>query len=226
MARTKYSAKYDTKSTKSIEKDKSKSKKSVRKVEVVSPFLYPDDAEKSKKYIKNLVNYGDDVPDPNIDVLRRDIGDTSQFRVSMELASGSVYEDQVEDQDLGGRAKETCNHCGHGPNVIANRVTSIEDELVAIHKLLETKSRRHSKCVSSSLMVLVDDASCKTLPLIDPARVHNDDGPSSPLHVQVDDASCKILPTDVLAQIHDEDDIEEFVDVAQNGYESANEEVV
>ncbi|KAJ8532940.1 hypothetical protein K7X08_015829 [Anisodus acutangulus] len=85
---------------------------------------------------------------------------------------------------------------------------------------------------SSSLPDQVDDVSCKTLP-------------SSPLPVQVDDVSCNSLPgevvdsavdsedrspdgriIDVLAQIHGEDDIEKFGDTAQNGYETANEEVV
>ncbi|KAJ8539620.1 hypothetical protein K7X08_013872 [Anisodus acutangulus] len=234
----------------------------------------------------------------------------------MELAYDSEHElGHDEDQDFGGMAKENCNHCDRGPSVIANRLTSIKDTLVFIRKLMEKKSRRSSKCVSSSvrsnrkrirkvlqfvnakkikgklvsrklydilsIYVLftsvnfdpmnaldgsplshpdhvddvhdgpshdqVDDASCKTLPLPDPAHdgpsnpltdhVHNDDGPSSPLPDQVDDVSCKTLPgevvdsavdsedrspdeiiNDVLAQIHGKDDIEEFGDAAQNGY--------
>ncbi|KAJ8555558.1 hypothetical protein K7X08_013054 [Anisodus acutangulus] len=84
---------------------------------------------------------------------------------------------------------------------------------------------------SSPLPNQVEDASCKTLS-------------SSLLSVQVDDARFKTLfgevvdsavdsedrshderITDVLVQIHDEDEIEEFGDAAQNGYETANEEV-
>ncbi|KAJ8562418.1 hypothetical protein K7X08_011709 [Anisodus acutangulus] len=114
-------------------------------------FLYLDDAEKSKKYIKKFGDYDEEVPNPNIDALKRGIGDTRLFRVKMNLASGSGHEDQVEDQDLGGRDKETCGHCGRWPSEIANRLTSIEDELDAIHKFLETKPRRHSKCVSFSV---------------------------------------------------------------------------
>ncbi|KAJ8528553.1 hypothetical protein K7X08_022245 [Anisodus acutangulus] len=101
----------------------------------------------------------------------------------------------------------------------------------------------------------VDDASCKAFPLPDPTHdgpsspltdhVHSDDGPSSPLPDQVDDASCKTFLgevtdstvasedrspnggiTNVLAQIRGEDDIEEFGDAAQNGYDTANEEVI
>ncbi|KAJ8540097.1 hypothetical protein K7X08_026486 [Anisodus acutangulus] len=119
--------------------------------DVVRPFLYPNDAEKSKKYIKNLVNYDNDVPDLNIVVLKKKIGDTHQFRVKTKLAFGSGHEDQVKDQDLEGRAKETCGHCGCGPSVISNLLTSIKDELVDIRKSLETKPRRRSKCVSSSV---------------------------------------------------------------------------
>ncbi|KAJ8573869.1 hypothetical protein K7X08_010380 [Anisodus acutangulus] len=79
---------------------------------VVRPFLYPDDAEKSKDYIKNLVDYENEVPNPNIDSLRREIGDTHQFCVKIEFASGSEHErdhdeDQVQEQDLGGMAKES-----------------------------------------------------------------------------------------------------------------------
>ncbi|KAJ8536770.1 hypothetical protein K7X08_035171 [Anisodus acutangulus] len=173
----------------------------------------------------------------------------------MELAFSSGHEDQVEDQDLGGRAKETCIHCDLGTSVIANRLTSIEDELVVIHKLLETKSRRRSKCVSSSVSECLDgshlsypnhvddshdgtssslpdqviDASYKTILLTDCVHVQNDNGFSSHFPDQVDDA--RYQPpyeriTDVLAHIHGEDDIEEFGDAAQNGYETTNEEVV
>ncbi|KAJ8562971.1 hypothetical protein K7X08_031423 [Anisodus acutangulus] len=253
--------------------------------EVVRPCLYPDDAEKSKDYIKNLADYDDEVPNPNIDALRSEIDDTHQFRMKMKLASDSGYErdhdeDQVQDQDLGGMNKETCNHYGRRPRVIANRLTSIEDELVFLRKLLEKKPRRRSKCVSSLVRSsrkriqkalqfvntkktkvnaldgsplshpayvhnddgpsspLVDDSSCKTLPLIDLVHVHDDDDDySSPLPDQVDNASCKTLPgevadstidsddrspderiTDVLAQIHGNDDIEKFRDAAKNGY--------
>ncbi|KAJ8552758.1 hypothetical protein K7X08_020151 [Anisodus acutangulus] len=109
--------------------------------------------------------------------------------------------------------------------------------------------------LSSHLPDPVDDASCKTLSLPDHAyddpsspltdHVHNDNSPSSHLPDQVDDASCNTHSgevgdsavdsedrspdrriTDVLAQIHGEDDIEEFGDATQNGYETANEEVV
>ncbi|KAJ8569797.1 hypothetical protein K7X08_006374 [Anisodus acutangulus] len=81
--------------------------------------------------------------------------------------------------------------------------------------------------------------------LANSSHVYNDDGPSSILPDQVDDVSCKTLPSevvdstvdsedrapdgriiDVLAQIHGEDDVEEFGDAAQNGYETANKEVV
>ncbi|KAJ8531291.1 hypothetical protein K7X08_026725 [Anisodus acutangulus] len=242
----------------------------------------------------------------------------------MKLASSYGHErdhdeDQVQDKDLGGMAKEKCSYCGRGPSVIADRLISIENELVSIHKLLEKNqecvlnvfllqlgptgrgSGRHCNltmlrrpkvisiamtfklvnrnlCGLLSISVLftfvnfdlvnaldgsplshpdhvddgpssllpdqVDDASCKTLHLIDPTHVYNDDGSSNPLPDQVDDASCKTLPgevadsvidsedrspderiTDVLAKIHDEDDIEEFGDAAQNGYETANEVV-
>ncbi|KAJ8542763.1 hypothetical protein K7X08_005286 [Anisodus acutangulus] len=40
---------------------------------VVRSFLYPDDAEKNKKYSKDLVDYDDEVPDLNIDALKREI---------------------------------------------------------------------------------------------------------------------------------------------------------
>ncbi|KAJ8562419.1 hypothetical protein K7X08_011710 [Anisodus acutangulus] len=122
--------------------------RNVTKCAVVRPFLYLDDAENSKKYIKNFGDYDEEVPNPNIDALKRGIGDTRLFHVKMKLASGSGHEDQVEDQDLGGRAKETYGHCGRRPSVIANRLTSIENELDAIRKFLETKPRRRSKCVS------------------------------------------------------------------------------
>ncbi|KAJ8531036.1 hypothetical protein K7X08_025767 [Anisodus acutangulus] len=114
-----------------------------------------------------------------------------------------------------------CGHCGRGPSVIVNRLTSIKDELAAINKLLETKPRRHSKCVSSlvsdffygshlshpdyvddvhdgpsiSFPDEVVDAVCKTLPLTKSARVHNDDDPSSHFPDQVEDVSCKTLPS-------------------------------
>ncbi|KAJ8537255.1 hypothetical protein K7X08_035656 [Anisodus acutangulus] len=217
-------------------------------LEVVRSFLYPNDAKKSKNYIKILVYYDDEVPNPNIDALKREIGDTHQFRVKMKLASGSGHErdydeDQVQEY-LGGRAKETYDYYGRGPSVIADRLTSIEDELVSIRKLLEKKPRRHSKCISFSVRSSrkrirktlkfangkktkvnaldgsllshpdhvddahnvsfspftdqVDDGSCKTLPLTDPAHAHNDDDPSSPLPDKVDDASCKTLPGEVV----------------------------
>ncbi|KAJ8570968.1 hypothetical protein K7X08_037940 [Anisodus acutangulus] len=164
--------------------------------------------------------------------------------MKMKLASGYKHghdhdEDQIQDQDLGGMAKETCGHCDRGPSVIANRLTSIEDELVVITKLLEKKSRRRSKFISSSIRSSrksirkalkfvnskktkgnvnfydiqshpdhvddahdgpstrlpdqIADASCKTLPLTDPAHVYNYDGPSSHLLDQVDDTSFKTL---------------------------------
>ncbi|KAJ8541802.1 hypothetical protein K7X08_002618 [Anisodus acutangulus] len=116
---------------------------------VVRSFLYLDDGEKSKKYIKNLVYYDDEVPDPNIDALKREFGDTCQFRVKMELASSSRHEhnhdeDQVQDQDqdLRGMSKDMCNHCGRGQSVIVNTLTSIENELVSIGKLLEKKPKK------------------------------------------------------------------------------------
>ncbi|KAJ8538257.1 hypothetical protein K7X08_014797 [Anisodus acutangulus] len=181
---------------------------------VVRLFLYPDDAEKSKKYIKDFVDYDDEVSDPNIDVLKKDFGDKRQFCVKVKFASSYGHEDQVEYKDLGGRGKEMCDHCGRGSSVIANKLTSIEDQLAAIRKLLETKSRRRSKCVSSSVRssrkrirkalqfahatktkLLCADASCKTLSLTDLVHVHNDDNPSSPLPDQVEDASFKTLPS-------------------------------
>ncbi|KAJ8538314.1 hypothetical protein K7X08_014854 [Anisodus acutangulus] len=149
----------------------------------------------------------------------------------MELASGSGLEDQVEDQNLGRRAKETYGHCGHGPSVIANRLTSIDDELVVIRKLQETKLRMGSNNVSSSVRssrkrilkalrfakakkikdnVNFCDIQVRLLILL--------------LIVKIDHLMKKI--TDVLAQIYGEDDIEEFGDAAQNGYETANEKVV
>ncbi|KAJ8547736.1 hypothetical protein K7X08_011322 [Anisodus acutangulus] len=206
---------------------------------VVRLFLYPNDAEKSKKYIKNLVDYDDEVSDLNIDVLKRKISDTRQFRVKMELASGSVHKDQVEDQDLSSRkrirkALQFANAKKTKVNALNGSLLSHPDHVDDAHD-----------APSSPLPYQFVDTSCKTLHLTDLAHVHNDDDPSSSLHVQADDASCKTLLgevvdsvvdcddrspdgriTDVLAQIHSEDDIKEFGDAAQNGYETANEEVV
>ncbi|KAJ8532922.1 hypothetical protein K7X08_015811 [Anisodus acutangulus] len=153
----------------------------------------------------------------------------------MKLVSGSRNEDQVEDQDLGGRDKEKCGHCGRGPSIIANRLTSIEDELVAIRKLLETKPRRRSKFLLRLVNAL--DGS----PLSHPDHVDDaHDVPSSPLSDQLQDLLGEVDDsaidsedrspngriTDVLAQIHGEDGIGEFGDATQNGYETANEEVI
>ncbi|KAJ8570719.1 hypothetical protein K7X08_037691 [Anisodus acutangulus] len=139
----------------------------------------------------------------------------------MELASSFGHEDQVEDQDLVGRAKDMCGHCGHGPSVIENRLTSIEDELAVIRKLLETKSRRHSKCVSSSvrssrkriLKALQFAIAKKTkVNTLDGSHLshldHFDyahDGPSSPLPDEVVDASFKTLPLTDLVYVHNDD---------------------
>ncbi|KAJ8558194.1 hypothetical protein K7X08_004960 [Anisodus acutangulus] len=76
---------------------------------------------------------------------------------------------------------------------------------------------------SSPLPNQIVNGSCKTLPLIDLAHVHNDDGsssplpdqikdascktlPSNPLHVQVDDASCNTLPVEVVDWVVDSED--------------------
>ncbi|KAJ8570903.1 hypothetical protein K7X08_037875 [Anisodus acutangulus] len=66
----------------------------------------------------------------------------------------------------------------------------------------------------------------KTLPLIDPTP--NDDVADEVVDYAVasEDRSPNGKITDVLAQIIGEDDIEEFGDASQNGYETANEEVV
>ncbi|KAJ8532118.1 hypothetical protein K7X08_012041 [Anisodus acutangulus] len=150
----------------------------------------------------------------------------------MKFATSSGHKDQVKDQDLGGRAKETCGHCGRGPSVIANRLTSIEDELVVICKLLETKPRRRSKCVSSLIRssvkrirktfqfanakktkVNVNFCDIQVMNALDgsPLSHHNhvDDahnGPPSPLLDQVVDASCKILSLTDPTHVHNDDD--------------------
>ncbi|KAJ8535627.1 hypothetical protein K7X08_023347 [Anisodus acutangulus] len=115
-------------------------------------------------------------------------------------------EDQVEDQDLGGRDKESCGHCGGGPSVISIRLTSIEDELVIIHKLPETKSRRRSKCVSSSIRssrkrlrkALQFSNSKKT-------KVNAFDGPYNLLLDQVVDASYKTISLTDPTHVHNDD---------------------
>ncbi|KAJ8559322.1 hypothetical protein K7X08_003380 [Anisodus acutangulus] len=221
------------------------------KTEPIDPFR-----NKSKKYIKDLVYYDDEVPDTNIGFLKRQIGDTKKISHQNGNSSSSGH----EDQDLGGRAKETSSRkrirkALYFVNAKKTKVNALDDSPLSHPDNADDGP-------SNPLPDEVVDASCKTLPLIDLAHVHNDDGPSSPLSDQVEDASCKTLPssplpiqvddfscktlrgevddsavdsedrspderiTDVLAQIHGKDDIEEFGDAAQNDYETANEEVV
>ncbi|KAJ8567370.1 hypothetical protein K7X08_019578 [Anisodus acutangulus] len=187
---------------------------------VMRHFLYPDDVETSKKYIKDLVDYDDELPGPNIDALKREIGDTRQFRVKMELTSSSGDEDQVEDQDLGGRTKETCDHCDRGLSVIANRLTSIENELVVIRKLLETNregvlnvfllqlgpvgrgSRRHyNSPMLRRPKVVSTFVTFNHLDHVDDAH----DGLFSPLHDEVADVNCKTLSLTDPAHVHNDD---------------------
>ncbi|KAJ8547496.1 hypothetical protein K7X08_011082 [Anisodus acutangulus] len=116
---------------------------------------------------------------------------------------------QVQCQDLGGIAKETCSHCGRDTIIITNRLTLIEDEFVSFSKLLEKKSRRRSKYIFSSVRssrkmirkALQFPNAKKTkvntldgYPLSHPDHIDDaHDGPSSPLPNQVDDESCKTL---------------------------------
>ncbi|KAJ8532091.1 hypothetical protein K7X08_012014 [Anisodus acutangulus] len=75
---------------------------------------------------------------------------------------------------------------------------------------------------------IVDDASCKTLPWTDHVHVPNSDFAGEVIDSAIgsEDRSPNGKIIDVLAQINGEDDIEEFEYAAQNGYETANEEVV
>ncbi|KAJ8529256.1 hypothetical protein K7X08_036091 [Anisodus acutangulus] len=126
----------------------------------------------------------------------------------MELASGSGHEDQVEDQNFRGRTKETCDHCGRGPSVIANRLTSTEDELAAFRKLLKTKPRRRSKCVSFSVRSSKKriQKAFDVFPLSHSVHVDDvHDGSSSPLPDQVADASYKTISLTDHAHVHNDD---------------------
>ncbi|KAJ8568099.1 hypothetical protein K7X08_020821 [Anisodus acutangulus] len=105
---------------------------------------------------------------------------------------------------------------------LQKKLTSIEDELVSIRKLLEKKSRRRSKCVSSSIesstkrirkALQFANAKKTKLNALDVSSLsHSDhiddahDGPSSPLHDQLADASCKTLSFNDHAHVHNDDD--------------------
>ncbi|KAJ8532917.1 hypothetical protein K7X08_015806 [Anisodus acutangulus] len=65
--------------------------RNVTECAVVRPFLYPDDVEKSKNYIKNLVDFDDEVPNLKIDVLKMENDDT------LNALDGSPLLDQVVD---------------------------------------------------------------------------------------------------------------------------------
>ncbi|KAJ8532072.1 hypothetical protein K7X08_011995 [Anisodus acutangulus] len=166
---------------------------------VVRYFLHPDDEEKSKDSIKNLVDYDDEVPHMNIDALKRGIVnsfDSSPLsdptHVTNVDGSSSYFPDQVDDPltDL------AYVHNNDGPSCM------LPDQ--------------------------VDHPSCKTLPLIDPDHVPNGDvaGEVTDSVVASEYRSPDERITDVLAQLNSEDDIEEVGDVAQNDNETANEEVV
>ncbi|KAJ8551058.1 hypothetical protein K7X08_000428 [Anisodus acutangulus] len=118
-------------------------------------------------------------------------------------------------------AKETCIHCGRRSSVIANRLISIEDELVFIHKLLEKKPIRHSKCVCSlgrsnrkrirKALQFTDAKRTKVNALDGSPLNHPDyvddayDSSSSILPDQVDDASCKTFPLTDHVHVHNDD---------------------
>ncbi|KAJ8528962.1 hypothetical protein K7X08_035797 [Anisodus acutangulus] len=74
----------------------------------------------------------------------------------------------------------------------------------------------------------IDDPSCMTLPLNDPAHVliGNVVGEEVDSVMANEDQSPDGRIIDVLAQLNGKDDIEEIRDVAQNENETANEEVV
>ncbi|KAJ8574031.1 hypothetical protein K7X08_010542 [Anisodus acutangulus] len=87
-----------------------------------------------------------------------------------------------------------------------------------IPRILDGEGRRSPNMLILSEIPFpdqVDDASCKTFSgeVVDSAVDSEDRSPDERI-------------TDVLSHIHGEDDIEEFGDAAQNGYETANEEVV
>ncbi|KAJ8531631.1 hypothetical protein K7X08_034125 [Anisodus acutangulus] len=166
----------------------------------VRPFLYPDNAEKSNNYIKNLIDYDDELPNPNIDALKREIGDTRQFYVKMELAFGSGHKRdhdevqvQVQYQDLGGMVNALDgSHLSH-PDHVTNADGSSSHLLVQVDDSLTDPSHVHNDHLPDQF----DDSSCKTLTLTDHAHVHNDDVPSSPFPDQVDDANCKTVSGEI-----------------------------
>ncbi|KAJ8543211.1 hypothetical protein K7X08_005734 [Anisodus acutangulus] len=176
---------------------------------VVRPFLYPDDADKSKKYIKNLVDYDDEVSDLNIDALKREI-------VNAFYGSSLSHPNHVDDAHDGSSS--------HLPDQVtdANCKTLLLTDPAHVHNddspssplLDQVDDASFMTLPSSPLHVQVDDASCKTLP-----------GEVDDSVVDSEDRSPDRRITDVLAHIYGEDDIEEFGDATQNDYETTNEEV-
>ncbi|KAJ8533850.1 hypothetical protein K7X08_007174 [Anisodus acutangulus] len=184
---------------------------------VVRHFLYPDDAETSSDYIKNLVDCDDEVSDPNIDALKREIGDACQFRVKMELASGSGHDEDQKKQRRHSRCVSSSVRSSRKMIWKALQFANARSKVMSTSVTFKLVSRNVYGLLSISVLFTsvnfdpvntLDDSPLSDPDLVtngdgsssrfydqvdDPAHVHNDNGPSSPLPDQVDNASCKTL---------------------------------
>ncbi|KAJ8547611.1 hypothetical protein K7X08_011197 [Anisodus acutangulus] len=165
---------------------------------VVRHFLYPDHTEKSNKYIKDLVDYDDEVPDLNINFLKREIGPVERgFGRHCNLPM--LRRPKVMSTSVTFKLVSRNCYCLLSIYVLFTYVNFEPMNVLDCSPLSHPDHVDDAHCgPSSPLPDEVVDVSCNTLPFIDYVHVHNDDDPSSPLPDQVEDASCNTLPSSPL----------------------------